>query len=246
MSKNIIFMVSVQKDERSKNQNHYWSIKSWGDWANKNKCELFVLDQNIYDPPQWNKLTVFKLLEASGIDYNRILYVDADTIVHPDMPNIFDQFEEGYFYGVRNFGSMDWVIRSIENYSDQVFHDVGLDWEKYINTGVMLFDKSHKEFFNNICEFNELNEGLLRQTEKLGVGKDQPVINFLLEHYNIKRRYLPYEYNMQDMMRSECIGGDMLFTNIGWIYHFNCGVRPTPGQWMEHTYKYLKEKYEQT
>lgn len=241
--KNIIFIVSIQEATRAKNQKHHWSIKSWSDWSVKNDCELLVLDQKIYDPPQWNKLAVFKLLDEQDIEYDRILYVDADTIVHPEMPNIFETFEKGYFYGVRNYGSMDWVIRSIENYSNQVFHDVELDWEKYINTGVMLFDKSHKKFFNDVLEFNEINDGLLRQTEQLGVGKDQPVINFLLEHYKIKRKFLSYEYNMQDLMRFEIIGGDMLFTKMGWIYHFNAGVQPTPGLWMRHTYKHLKENY---
>ena len=44
---------------------------------------------------------------------------------------------------------------------------------------------------------------------------------------------------MQDMMRFEVIGPDMLHTRHGYVYHFNCGVQPHPRYWMEQTFKYL-------
>lgn len=235
-------MISIVEDERSKNQKQHYSIKSWSDWCEKNDCELFLLTQNVVEPPQWNKIWVFDLLDSSEIGYDRILYVDADTIVHPNMSNIFDELESGYFYGVRNYGSMDWVCRSIENYSHFVFGGHKLDWEKYINSGVMLFDKSHREFFNKVQNFYKENRSLLGEVQKLGVGKDQPVINFMLDMEEVPRKMLPYEYNMQDMTRFEVIGNDLLFTRYGWIYHFNAGVHPTPGVWIEHTYKTLKER----
>lgn len=237
--KNIVFIISIQKDERSQNQAHYYSILSWTKWADKNNASVFVLDENLLNPPQWNKSMIFHLLDSNDIDYDRILYVDADTIVHPDMPNIFEIYDLGYFYGVQNFGSMDWVIRSIENYSHHMFNDYIFSWTQYINTGVMLFDKSHKKLFNWLIDLNDKNYLKLRDAEKLGVGKDQPVINFGIHLNDIKLKLLPYEYNMQDLMRCELLGGDFLFTKFGWIYHFNCGVKPTPAAWMEATVKYL-------
>ena len=243
MSKNIVFLISIQQDERSRNQKHEWAVRSWSDWCKKNDCELFVLDQPILNPPQWNKILIFDLLDANEIEYERVLYVDADTIVHPNMPNIFDEFPSGTFYGVRNYGSMDWVIRSIENYSKLIFGDHELDWENYINTGFMLFDKSHKPLFEWLKDINGTRYSELREIENMGVGKDQPVINFGISINNVNFKVLPYEYNMQDMMRFEVIGGDMLHTKFGWIYHFNAGVKPTPGFWMERTYKYLKQEY---
>ena len=41
----------------------------------------------------------------------------------------------------------------------------------------------------------------------------------------------------------EVIGPDMLHTRCGWIYHFNCGVKPTPGYWMQETYKHLYKEH---
>lgn len=239
--KNIIFMISIQQDERSKNQAHYWSIKSWSDYAKKHDIDLYVLNESIYYPHQWNKSLVYKFLASSEIDADRVLYVDADTIVHPDAPNIFDVFPKGKFYGVRNFGSMDWVIRSIELYS-LVFNNHELDWEKYINTGVMLFDKSHIPLFDRMCDLQDNESDMLRNAETYGVGKDQPVINYLLDMMNIPRGYMGYEWNMQDMMRSECIGQDMINTKYGYVYHYNCGIKPTPAHWMKYTYSFLNEK----
>ena len=73
-------------------------------------------------------------------------------------------------------------------------------------------------------------------------GTDQTPINFLLREHNIDLKVLSYEFNMQDMMRLEVLGPDMLHTRHGWIYHFNCGVKPHPRAWMEATYNYLYKK----
>ena len=100
MKKNIIYMVNIVLDDRSKTQGYEWSIQSWKNWADKNNCELFVLDQPIYDvsemKPQWHKLLAFDLLDNQSIDYDQILFVDSDTIVHPNCPNFFETSENKF------------------------------------------------------------------------------------------------------------------------------------------------------
>jgi hypothetical protein len=44
---------------------------------------------------------------------------------------------------------------------------------------------------------------------------------------------------MQDLNRSELLGNDFMFTRYGYVCHFNCGIKPTPGQWIQATYEYL-------
>jgi len=60
----------------------------------KNDCELFILDELIHDNDymkiNWQRYYVFDLLEQQGIDYDQILVIDVDNIVHPDTPNFFD------------------------------------------------------------------------------------------------------------------------------------------------------------
>ena len=52
-------------------------------------------------------------------------------------------------------------------------------------------------------------------------------------------KLLSNKFNMQDMVRYEALSEDMLHTKVGWIYHFNTWPKPTPGYWMEKTYKAL-------
>ena len=42
------------------------------------------------------KQRVEKLLDANDIDYDQVLIVDADTIVHPDCPNFFEQTDRKF------------------------------------------------------------------------------------------------------------------------------------------------------
>jgi len=241
--KNIVYMVNIVQDERSKSQGYEWSIKSWKNWCNKNDCELFVLDENVYDltqmKPQWHKLLVFDLLENEGIEYDQILFVDSDTIVHPNCPNFFE-FSDNKFCGVKAVGSMDWICRSIENYSTHLFDNFTFPYWKYINSGFMIMNKNHKQLFKDILDFYFTNqESIIWMQTNLGVGTDQPIINFFLNKEEVDYKLLPYEYNMQDMMRLEVLGQDMLHTKYGWVYHFNAGVKPSPGQWLEQTYRFL-------
>ena len=50
---------------------------------------------------------------------------------------------------------------------------------------------------------------------------------------------------MQDMSRTEILNGELSFTKIGWIYHFNGIPNNKDNQaqfyWMEKTYKHLYE-----
>ena len=236
-------MVNITHDDRSKTQGYEWSIKSWRNWAERNDCDVFVLDSPVYDlsevKPQWHKLLVFDLLDNESIEHDQILYVDSDTIVHPDCPNLFNM-SENKFCGVPAIGSMDWICRSIENYSILLFDYFTFPYWKYINSGVMLMNKTHKPLFKSILDFYFANqEKILWMQNNLGVGTDQPIINFFLNKENVDYKLLPYKFNMQDMMRLEVLGDDMLHTKYGWIYHFNAGVKPSPGAWLEHTYRFL-------
>ncbi len=244
--KNIIYMVNIVLDERSKTQGYDWSIKSWDNWAKKNNSELFVLDEPIYEvdimKPQWHKLFAFDLLDNEGIEYDQILFVDSDTFAHPNTPNFFE-LSENKFCGVSAVGSMDWIIRSIENYSHHLFDGFTFPYYRYINSGFMIFNKDHKKLFKEILDFYFNNqEKIIWMQKNLGVGTDQPIINFFLNKNKIDYKLLPYEYNMQDLKRFELLGNDLLFTKFGWVYHFNAGALPSPGAWLEATYKYFEGK----
>lgn len=246
MSKNIVFIPSIIDERRlSRSSYNQFSIDSWKIWCDKNDCELFILDQLLVPMEEmkitWQRYYLFDILDANDIDYEQVLMVDADTIVHPDCPNFFNIVN--YRYGVvRNVGSMDWICRSIENYSKYIFDGNIIPFHNYFNGGFQVVNKKHKPIFSQMLSlYNTKKEHLLAVQKEFGTGTDQTPINYLLHQNEVDVCYLPFEYNMCDMPRVEILTPDLLFIKIGWIYHF-CAI---PGgdsvthQWMEKTYNEL-------
>ena len=73
----------------------------------------------------------------------------------------------------------------------------------------------------------------------------QTPVNFLIHLENIDYKLLPYEYNMADMNRKELLTEDLLFTKVGWVYHFsgipNNKENKLTHHWMKKTYEVLYE-----
>lgn len=247
-------MIDMKLDFKPNRADAYkYSISSWRKWGEKNNCKMVVLDKPLTDPktmtPTWQRYHLFDLLDNSGIEYDQVLMVDSDTIVHPECPNFFELTNHKYS-GVHNCGSYDWLFRSIENYSKYVFngHEFS-DWAKYINGGFQIVNKKHKPFFAGMIEFYNTNKKhLLEVQETFHVGTDQPVVNFLLDIYKIDMTILDYEFNMQDLAMHEGLTEDFLFTQFGWVYHFNAipnnNESKISNAWMEVTYKELWGDYE--
>jgi hypothetical protein len=192
-----------------------------------------------YLKPVWYRYYVLDLLENSNIEYDQICCVDADTIIHPDTPDFF-KLTERKFSGVLNYGSLDWVMRSIEIYGDQAFDGLRMPYSEYYNGGFIVFNKDHEDFINKVKDFVITNRNNLnRISGTYGIGNEQTPVNLLRYRENIELNLLSYKFNFQDLMRREAIDGTFTFTKFGYIYHFNCGVKPSPGYWIENTYKYF-------
>jgi lipopolysaccharide biosynthesis glycosyltransferase len=252
MPKNVIFLINIKHDKKFQgggntlNGAFEWSVKSWQKYADRYNCELFVLDEPIYDieymKPNWFKMYILDILDANEVDYDQVLYVDYDTIVTPDAPNIFE-LTENKFCAVRNFGDMDWVCRSIENYSKFVFEGFTFPYYNYFNSGIMVFNKNHKPLFESLQKFYEANrDKLIHMQNTYCVGNDQPVFNFFVNRdISEDFKLLGYEWNMQDMMRFEVLNDSMLHTRYGYVSHYNAGTPPSSQYWIEKTYKHLYE-----
>ena len=250
--KNLVFMLDVDlggdgRYSSARRSAYKYSIASWQKWCEKNNCELFVLNDLVIEKEKmsicWQRYYLFDILDANGIDCNQVLMVDTDTIVHPDCPNFFDMSEDKYV-GVHNEGSYDWIFRSIENYSKYIFNDKMIDWWRYINGGFQIVNNTHRQFFQNIINFYFTNQdNLVKLQDTFHTGTDQTPLNFLIQSQNIDLKLLPYEFNMCDLSRKEILGEDLLFTKIGWVYHFNAIPNQTEhnitNHYLEKTYKYF-------
>lgn len=236
-----------------------FSTSSWNQYAKRIGAKMFVLDKFIVEEEKmnanWHKLMIFEILEKNGIDYDHILIVDSDTIIHPDAPNIFEEYPSDEFKAVHNAGSYDWLLRSMEVYKKHIFNkenygkEIDFDFTDYFNSGVMMVSKKHKEFFGDILDLYLNNHQTFQQIQEMyHVGTDQPVINFMLQGSDHKLELMDYAWNMQDMVRREILNTDLLFTKYGWVYHFNAIPQqfkltredvPIVFQWMQFTYQKL-------
>ena len=254
--KNVVFIVDItlkgsQREvgrwAETRSDPYVFCTKAWKKWCDKNNCELFVLNEEVLPhstmPVSWQRYYVFDLLEASGIEYDQILYVDADTIPHPDCPNVFEMSDRKFCF-VHNEGSYDWILRSIENYGKYFFDGYMIPWTDYFDSGMLIFNKQHKQFFQKIIEFfHDNRENLLKVESEWHAGTDQTPVNFLTHILNIDYKRLPYELNMCDMFRKEILNNDMTFTKWGWIYQYNSIPNNVDDRltfhWMEKTYNLL-------
>jgi hypothetical protein len=142
-------------------------------------------------------------------------------MIHPDAPNVFE-LTDNKFCAVHNYGSYDWVCRSIENYKKHLFPDIDVPLFRYFNSGIIICNKNHKKLYEKIINYYlENTEKIIILQNEYNVGTDQPILNFFVQSEKIDYKQLGYEWNMQDMRRFEILDDNLTFTNIGWIYHFN-------------------------
>lgn len=251
--KNVVFIPNINLNNGRSTPYHY-SIKSWEHWCSKNDTICLEWKDPIMDPNKFpiimQREWVFDILEHNNIDYDQVLIVDADTIVHPDCPNFFNETNNEYS-AVLNNGCYEWVTRSIHGWGTNLFPNEPLiKTYNYINTGFIIANKKHKPFFNKVKELY-LNNGdeiqILRDKIKASTG--QTIVNFMLQRHKIKVNILPESYNLQDLFRKNLLHipgrswfpDELRFLEAGWIYHFNAIPQNDRhvNYWMERTYKEL-------
>jgi len=251
--KNVIFIPNVATGDGRSTPYHY-SVKSWKHWAEKHNVLVLEWDEPIMDTSKFpiimQREWVFDILEHNDIDYDQILIVDADTIVHPDCPNFFKETNHNYAAVVNN-GCYEWVTRSVRGWGNAMFPNEPLVKPyDYFNTGFVVVNKKHKPFFDEIKDLY-LNRGEeikhYRDTIKASTG--QTMVNFMLKKNNIEVTKLSEGYNLQDLFRKNLLhipghswfSDDLHFLDAGWVYHFNA-IPQNPrdvSYWMERTYNKL-------
>ena len=104
--KDVVFIPNIDLGN-GRSDKYSYCINSWKSWCDKNGCELLMWEDLLLPVEQmkitWQRYYVFDILDANDIDYNQVLLVDADTIIHPDCPNFFNE-TDGKYAAVMNDG----------------------------------------------------------------------------------------------------------------------------------------------
>ncbi len=252
MKKNIVFIPYIDMGD-GRSSSYAYSIKSWEKFCERHNAEIIVWQDLIVPVEEmkitWQRYYLFDMLENSGIDYDKVLMVDADTIVHPECPNFFDKVDG---YGVvRNNGSFEWVRRSVAGFANLMF-DGYSKWNvwDYVNCGFQVVNSDHKNFFKYVLDFYKNNsEKIIDSIERVKAGTDQTIMNFLFREYGVNLQYFGEEYNLQDLHSKQLLylqdgmwfPDELIYKECGYVFHFNA-IPPNPlgrdsSYWIKRTYE---------
>ena len=224
MSKNVVFLPAiVVEGNESRSAPYKYGIDSWKKWCDKNNVELFILDQLIYPIDYmkitWQRYMIHELLEANNIEYDQVLMMDCDSIIHPDTPNFFKHTERKYV-GVLDLGCWEWTGRSIRHYKDlfDFWNCLLKDPEAVFQAAKCLMPidedlfylmqtnlSENDEWFTKAAMFFAINRSTAHGTVSYGkMQKNHPHFNEhslrLLRNFNAKNLQVFYEPNYTNII----------------------------------------------
>ena len=248
MANNILFFTALKANDPNIMAYQEWSLKTWNYYSKKYNCKLIVLQDPLYDTewmrPTWQRWHVYEILEHNNIEYDRIALIDIDTMVRWDAPNIFE-VSEGRYTGVIDDLSIEWLYNSIVGYKEY-FPNIDLQWDKYINNGMLVLPKEGgKEFCKKVIDFYLANVDSLRDKQHVSLkkGTDQTPINYLaLETFGNDINYISKKFNMTHMYKTHAFVED-IFIKCSYVWHFNGLPREQRNTYMKYTWEKIQHHY---
>jgi len=184
LKKAILTIVSGEK------YNQIWErVKPFFEnYADKVDADLIVLsDSSNLPSAHWLKFSMYELLRKQ---YDRIAFIDADILIRPDSPSLFDIVPEDEF-GIFNEG--EFLPRAMCLYEVISAYNLKLPrWNgsDYYNTGVMVVSKMHRHIFKSAKDVKVLRNAFGEQT----------FINMRLFTSDVKIHQLDYKFNSMSVM----------------------------------------------
>ena len=258
MNKNLIYIVNINDPTKQVQCNDYakYSLKTWEYYCNKHNIDLFVLSNEnleqfkaMYNVPPlsypiWFKECVFKF----GKNYEKIGIVDSDTMVRWDAPNIFDEVTDG-IYGVNDLCDLNWILSSIQD-RQHFFPNVKLDLMKYLNAGVLFFDRRQLDIFEELY-WHYLSHQTEIDSLKTG-GKEQTLLNFVIQKMDRSVKLIDSSWNLLSIHRKNMfqhnwqlnIDKTPYFLKYAYVWHFTGFPIEDRVKIMSDVWDYIEINYE--
>ena len=261
MKKDVIFITALTAEcgddglsAMAKHLKDYldFSLKTWRWWCEKNNVHLYVFSKSDMSMgemgPCWQRWYAPDILRREGIEYRRIAILDADTMIRWDCPNFFN-FYRGSYCGVAcssSWASSEcdyWVYKSLKQFKPY-FPEIDIDWERYIDNGMVLLPEGSEEFTKTITDFYWKNHEQLKYDEIHNyAGTDQTPVNYLATKYygdNIKclsKKYNMMHLNLRGLLKY------LVFLDSGYIWQFNGFPNKDRHPIMRETWEKIKHHY---
>ena len=194
-------------------------VNSWKKWCDKNAVQLVLLEQRPDKDisPHWSRYLALDYLTLQNINFDKVALIDMDTIIHPECDNIFEHSSDKL--GASIDFDLPWWNKESINHFQQVFPGLELSWDEYINSGVLVINKSHSELLNSMISFYKENKGVINLDEGQS-GADQTPFNFLVKKLGVEVDILPKRFNLTHLMKKDMLD-DEKFEQTPAIWHFN-------------------------
>jgi hypothetical protein len=201
-------------------------VKGWAalthpifkDYAKKVGADFMLLDETLNCEVAaagcGDGLWHFRIMEHYNLheEYDRIIQFDGDTLITPSCPNLFEYVPYDHIgtvyedVGNRRPLRRDWMRRA-----QQLFGEI--EWTSgYINTGVFVTSKCHRDIFQPI------NGNFYTDH-----GTDDVHIGYQIKKNNYKVFPLPYQFNHMTMFSEPWNGSPSRF-NSHIIHYADRGV----------------------
>jgi len=261
MKKNVVFIACVVNKEKTNKYGSFdyfdYTIKTWEYWCKKNNCEL-VLFQEPYEKDtkkfriNWQKAVfIFDELERRNIDYNQILLLDSTCMIKWDCPNFFEM-TDNKFTAIRDMDNLRWIHNSIEGYKE-FFDGYECDIKQYVNSGFIIFNETHREFFESFKEMYLDNvDKLCELHDKTGTAEQTP-LNYWIQIKNMEvNDSLPgMLYRCSHLHRKEMLAHNWqlnddptpFFIKYPYVWMFSGFAREHRTPLMQQTWDLVKHNY---
>jgi len=261
MSKNVVFWTGIKNESLSAKYGGFewmdYSKQSWQYWCNKNNVELVTFEEPYTDinihRANWQKAVhCWDILDERGIDAENVFLVDASSMVHWNAPNIFDQIDHR-LVAWNDLDNLKWVYDSIEGYKS--FFDYELDNSKYVNSGVIIFNKSHKEFFKSFKNlyYDNSENFIILQDKHVRKGTEQTPFNYWLQMQGVELNLdMPVTWKLTHLHRKQMLGHNWqigsdktpFFIKHGYLWFFTGFEKMQRTQLMTQVWNSIKGMYE--
>jgi hypothetical protein len=132
------------------------TLPSFSEYSRRCRADLVVSRRTLgTGNGQWDKLLIRDVLDYA----EKVVYVDLDAIIRPDAPDLFALVPDGRFAILDEGAFLDVVnVGHRRGMAEDLARALGLAaprWSemKYWNTGVMIFDRSHRHVFELPASF---------------------------------------------------------------------------------------------
>lgn len=223
-------------------------IKSWKIYADKFNIDIFIMNEilspiegiNSWENGAWSK---WKGVKSVIENYDKILLVDADTLVRWDFIDIFDLTKDYNFCAIKDIGGVNTGGYHFNQWVNIPELDFQPKYHDYFNTGVLLFNKDlGKVIIDKIDIYFEFWKNQKKNQFKID-AVEQTAINIIAQKYFYEDIiFLDDRFN--NMVLSKY--NDFSFINDSYIWHFtgpNMGGWSKKPQIMEKVWDVIGEMY---